>query len=334
MSEVQARRIVFPEQHRVELETFDVGPVPDDRILLRTRYSLMSTGTENIILAGLFDDGTHWSGYARYPFHPGYSAVGEVTEVGASVRGVSAGDLLAARAPHASVHVLDPAFGTPIPVGLDLRRAVWFGLAKIALMGARAARYGLGSTVLVVGAGPIGQMSVRWASAAGVRQVVVVDPATRRLEAARRGGAATVINAPADSARAAVLDACGGILPDVVIDTTGNAAVLAPALGLVADRGRVVVLGDTGYPAHQHLTSDLITRGLEIVGAHDAHSMTGPNWDGDRSLHELFFDLLQTGRFDVDGLVTNEFAPEQCVDAYELVQERRADTLGVLFDWD
>ena len=38
----------------------------------------MSSGTETIALHGRLDPGTHWATYVRYPFHPGYSAVGIV----------------------------------------------------------------------------------------------------------------------------------------------------------------------------------------------------------------------------------------------------------------
>jgi hypothetical protein len=57
-------------------------------------------------------------------------------------------------------------------------------------------------------------------------------------------------------------------------------------------------------------------------------------WDGDRSLHELFFELVGRGRFALDGLHTHTFSPEECEAAYALVGvESRADTMGVLFDW-
>ena len=57
---------------------------------------------------------------------------------------------------------------------------------------------------------------------------------------------------------------------------------------MTADHGRLVLLGDTGTPELQHLTSDVIRRGLTIVGAHDRHApadpMPGIEWDARRSL--------------------------------------------------
>jgi threonine dehydrogenase-like Zn-dependent dehydrogenase len=241
---------------------------------------------------------------------------------------------VAARIGHASAHIHPARLCTVVPDGIDLRDACWFALAKIALVGARVAEHGLGSSVLVIGAGPVGQMSVRWANAAGARRMVVVDPFRLRLELASHGGATAVVQQSFGADSEQVLEACGGAGPDIVIDATGNAEVFAEALRLVAYRGRVVVLGNTGMPAEQRLTDDVINRGLHIVGAHDALTMMSPDWDGDRSLHEMFFDLVKSGRFDLDGLVTNAFDAAAATDAYRDVDERRGEMVGVCLDWD
>jgi hypothetical protein len=62
--------------------------------------------------------------------------------------------------------------------------------------------------------------------------------------------------------------------------------------------------------------------------------MKQPGWDGDRALHELLFDLVRRGRFDVDHLNTHTFAPADCVAAYDFATQRRGDTMGVLLRLD
>src|SRR4030095_9145763 len=101
--------------------------------------------------------------------------------------------------------------------------------------------------------------------------------------------------------------------------------VFAEALRIVAYRGRVVVLGNTGMPAEQRLTDDVINRGLHIVGAHNALTMMSPDWDGDRGLHEMFFDLVKSSRFDLRGLVTHTFDAAAAADAYREVDERHGE---------
>lgn len=326
-------RIIFPERNVVALEQFELGPTLDDSVRIRTLYSLVSAGTEGIVLRGMFDPGTHWAKWVTYPFQPGYSVVGVVDEIGCEVTDFAVGDRVAARVGHATEHVVPARLCTRIQDEIPLDQACWFGLAKIALMGARAAEYRLGDTVVVIGAGPIGQMSVRWAVASGAGTVVVVDPIAPRLDAARRGGAHACIAAPVAEAHDQIIAACGGTRPRIVIDSTGNAAVFAAALGLIAEYGRLVLLGDTGSPVSQHLTEDVIVRGLTIVGAHDRHSTTTADWDGDRGLHELFFRLACAGRFHLEGLNTHTFTPNDCEAAYALAIERSGEALGIVFDW-
>jgi threonine dehydrogenase-like Zn-dependent dehydrogenase len=101
-------------------------------------------------------------------------------------------------------------------------------------------------------------------------------------------------------------------------------------LGLAGLFGKVVLLGDTGYPGRQSLTSDVMTKGLTIVATHDHQDRGGFT---QRRIDAMFFDLLRSGNFKLDGLITHEFAPRDCEAAYQLATERRHDALGVLFDW-
>lgn len=325
-----ARRLVFPEKQSVLIETFDPGLPGKGQVRVRTHLSLMSTGTENIVFNRLFDPGTNWDNWVKYPFYPGYTAVGVVEALGEGVDKLRVGDRVAYRFGHQSHAVGDAASCYPIPESLPFEQAVWFALAKIAFHGAKAAGYRLGDRLLIIGAGPIGQMSVRWARAAGAAEILVVDTAVHRMPLAKAGGATATITAPIDQAREAILEAGGGELPRVVIDSTGNAAVFAAALGLAADHGRVVILGDTGQPTLQTLTTDVINRGLTIVGAHDTHNT--PEWN-DSTITRLFNDLAVTGRFPLEGLTSHVFKPDQCAEAYATANRERASTMGILFDW-
>ena len=325
---VRSLRLVFPAKQQVHTTLEDLPPLQAGEVLVRTQFSLMSTGTENIVFNRLFDPGTHWDKWVQYPFYPGYSAVG-IVEASESPA-FKPGDRVAARAKHQSRFVKPGDDCYPIPANLPFEQALWFALAKIAWHGARAADYKLGDSVLIIGAGPIGQMSIRWARAAGATSILVVDAAPERMALATAGGASTVIPLPVDQARDAILAANGNRLPRVVIDTTGNAEVFTAALGLADQYGKVVILGDTGRPASQTLSSDVITRGISIVGVHDGHNTA--EWNG-ASISRVFFALASTGRFPLEGLNTHHFQPEDCAKAYETANRERTRTMGIVFDW-
>jgi len=326
----QARRLVFPAKQQVLIEPFDPGKPAKGQVLVRTQLSLMSTGTENIVFNRLFDPGTHWDNWVKYPFYPGYTSVGIVEALGEDVTMVKAGDRVAFRQGHRSHAIVDEVACYSIPDELPFEQAAWFALAKITFVGALAADYRLGDSALVIGAGPIGQMSIRWASAAGLNPIIAIDTAKSRMPLAQAGGATDVITAPITEAREALQRIGRGRLPKFVIDSTGNAAVFSAALGLVADRGRVVIMGDTGSPASQTLTTDVITRGISIVGAHDLHNTV--EWH-DATIVRYFYSLVTSGRFSLEGLTSHVFTPDQCAEAYLTANRDRSSTMGLIFDW-
>ncbi|HEX4140464.1 MAG TPA: zinc-binding alcohol dehydrogenase [Candidatus Methylacidiphilales bacterium] len=327
---MNAQRLVFPARQKVLLEDFDPGTPGPGQVLVRTHLSLMSTGTENIVFNRLFEPGTHWDNWVKYPFYPGYAMVGVVEKMGEGVTSLKIGQRVAYRNGHRSHDVVDAGKCYPIPDNVAFERAAWFALAKITFHGAFGAGYSLGDTVLIIGAGPIGQMSIRWARAAGAASIIVVDTAVTRLPLAKAGGATAVVEISIAEAREGVLAAGHGRLPRVVIDSTGNAAVFAAALGLTRDFGKLVIMGDTGAPAQQKLTSDVIMRGLNIVGVHDSHNTAAWN---EKTITHLFFELASSDRFPLEGLTSHVFTPADCAEAYATANRDRASTMGLLFDW-
>ena len=61
-------------------DVFETG-----ELLIRTRCTLMSIGTELTIFSGAFPANSAWSSYGKFPFVPGYSNVGEVVGIGGNV---------------------------------------------------------------------------------------------------------------------------------------------------------------------------------------------------------------------------------------------------------
>ncbi len=319
-----ARRIIFPEQGQVALRDFE-PPAPEaGQIRVKTRYSLISIGTETTILHAKYDPSSHFGRMFSFPqLKTGVQAIATVEEVGHEVDQFAVGDTIFMRHAHASHWTLAADACSLVAPGLDLKAACWCGLAKTAFRAAHAAPFALGGEVLIIGAGPVGQMALRWAAAAGMRRIVVADVSGKRLGFARRGGATHIF----EGAIEALLEEGGAPL---IVDTTGNAAVFAEALRLLAPLGKLVLLGDTGFPGRQSLTSDMMMKGLTVVATHDHRDRDG--WT-QRQIDALFFDLLGSGRFDASGLITHEFTPEDCAEAYALASDNREDAVGILFDW-
>ncbi|HRU00933.1 MAG TPA: zinc-binding alcohol dehydrogenase, partial [Victivallales bacterium] len=321
----------FNTKIKIGKVSFEISDLKDGEVKVRTHFSLMSTGTENIVFNRNFDPGTHWDKWVKYPFYPGYTCCGVVEELGKNVSSIKKGDRVAITRGHASAHIVSEADCIKIPDSISDSDAPWFKLAKISAMAARVANLSLGSSVLIVGAGPIGQMAIRWCSVAGSFPIIVVDSVKMRIEMAKKGGASHCISKSLSESFEEIKKICGGDGPQTVIDSTGHYQVFQDVLKIAGKFGRVVILGDTGSPANQHLSSEVMTKGLHIVAAHDCHET--PNWNF-KIISNLFFEFVKSGKFSLEGLNTHIFEPEQYREAYKIANEKRGETMGILFKWN
>ena len=104
-------------------------------------------------------------------------------------------------------------------------------------------------SVAVVGAGPIGLMALMAARIRGARNVVAIEMAERRIEAARQCGANHVINPKREDAEKRALELTGGQGFDVVVECAGQPATALLAGRMTRTRGRLVVMGVFEQPA-------------------------------------------------------------------------------------
>ncbi|HEY6798032.1 MAG TPA: bi-domain-containing oxidoreductase, partial [Kineosporiaceae bacterium] len=265
-----------------ELTVLDV-PVPAGRpggVLVRSRYSLISTGTElmkvseaRLSLLGkararpdqvrkLLDSVAQQGPVATYQkamnqldsYTPlGYSLCGEVIEVGAGAEEFSVGQLVAAAgnefALHAEVNWVPVNLCVPVPDGVAPEHAAFATVGAIAMQGVRRGEVALGETACVIGLGLIGQLVVRLLVAAGV-QVVGLDTVEARCRDGEKAGA-LLCAAPDDEGLRAVervlLERSGGLGADHVFLAAGGSSngPVEVAARLARDRARVVDIGKT-----------------------------------------------------------------------------------------
>lgn len=106
-----------------------------------------------------------------------------------------------------------------------------------------------GETCLIIGAGPIGLSTLEFVKLAGATPIVA-DLSQPRLNFCRRALGVERVLQPAADFAGQVREACGGQLPEVVIDATGNPQSMSAAFGLIAPGGRLVYVGLTGEEVH------------------------------------------------------------------------------------
>lgn len=176
----------------------------------------------------------------------------------------------------------------------------------------------LGSSVAILGAGPVGVAAAALARLAGAHPVIVVGAPATRLEFARTMGATHVL--PLDVAhaeRAAEVRALtGGHGVDVVIEAAGDPRAFTQALDLVRDGGRVVIAGQytDGGDVSVNPHAQVNRKHVEIRGC----------WGCDFShFHRAIGVLAEQGKaLPWAGAVTGRYTLEQAGDALAAVERR------------
>ena len=123
-----------------------------------------------------------------------------------------------------------------------------------------------GSTVFVVGCGPIGCFAVGIARAAGAAKVIASDVNDKRLALAQRMGAHVTINAVRDDVVRTVLGETGGEGADVVCEMSGVPSALHQAFAAVRMGGRVQLLGIPKGEIPVDLAKEIIFKGITVYG--------------------------------------------------------------------
>jgi len=162
--------------------------------------------------------------------------------------------------PKRNVHLL--------PQGLDPATAALAEPAACCLSGLEMFRMPRGATVLVIGGGVIGLLTLALARTRGAATAILSDPIASRREAARRLGADVVIDPTAEDVKAVVARLTGGRGVDVACEAVGKPELVGQAIALTRPRGVVQLVGVS--PVGSRLPADLYDlhyRELTLQGA-------------------------------------------------------------------
>jgi threonine 3-dehydrogenase len=172
-----------------------------------------------------------------------------------------------------------------------------------------------GSTVLVIGCGPIGCFGVGVARAAGASLVIASDYNARRLDIARCMGAHVLLNPAKDDVVARAYELTNGNGVDLVCEMSGHPAGHAQAFAAARLGGRVNLLGTPSRPTEVHFAREIIFKGLTLYGV-TGRKMYG-TWD-------QMLRFLRAGQLDPRPVLTHRFPLERIADAIQVIKEGEA----------
>lgn len=329
--------ITFPRPREVELEQRERPRLQAGALLVRSRATLVSPGTEVTILSGDFRAGSAWAAYGVFPFDPGYSNVGVVEEVGEGLDAAWLGQRVASYAPHARYAAIRPEIARPVPNGIDDDQATLFALAETVMNGLRRARISWGEDVVIFGAGVLGQLAARFCLLAGAAHTIVVDVAASRLNLLPDEPSLVRVDATREQPLDVVARVTAGRLADVVIELTGAPDVIPGEFAVLRTQGRFLMLSSPRGEGTMFNFHDLCNAtSVEIIGAHADSSppVATPANPWTRARHsELYFDLVASARLDIAPVITRRVPYGEGPDVYRSFLEGASSDLGVVLDW-
>lgn len=358
----------------IEVAEVPVPTIGDKFVLVRTTASVISAGTEKTKIdmgrKSLLEKARtrpdlvkqvirklQTEGFAKTlgtvntrlgaPNPLGYSSAGVAVAVGGLVEGLHPGDRVACGgagyANHAEFAAVPKNLIVRVPAEVSDEEAAFATLGAIALQGVRLADPKLGETVLVLGLGLLGQITVQLLRANGCR-VLGTDLDASLIALAEKFGAQGVPSADAESACRALT---AGLGVDAVLVCAGSSSNQPIELcgRVTREKGRVVVVGAVRMDIPRE---DFFRKEISVVisrsygpGRYDpGYEENGNDYPPgyvrftEQRNMQTIVDLVAQGRLDVRSLITHRFALEEAVQAYALIEgEKREPYLGIVLNY-
>ena len=335
-------------------------PIPNPgpgEILIKNHYSVVSSGTElaaiDVANTSVVDKFQNPSNIERgldllqnegvkavwnaifpknlIPIQLGYSSSGEVVKVGKGVSEFHIGDKVVSNGSHAEYVVVNENLCSRIDDNTDIKEAAFTVLGSIALHGLRLSDTSLGSKVVVIGLGVIGQLVCRLAEAQG-SEVVGIDPDNERTK-------------NGDNFYTSI-DDIEFTNVDTVIITAASISndPIEVATKIARNKAKIVVIGDVPLNISRN---DFYYKELELVvsksygpGRYDKqYEILGNDypieyvrWTENRNF-EAFTKLLSQKQIHILDLVSEEVAFENAPSVYEKFEEE-IKPLSIILRYD
>jgi L-iditol 2-dehydrogenase len=251
----------------------------------------------------------------------GHEAAGDVIELGPDVAGLAKGTRVALRSilgcgrcdlcqrgqpnvceqrqglgmqfdgAYAERMVVPAELAVPIPDALTYEHAALVEPFAVALHAVAITPLEPTDDVVIVGAGPIGLLTLLAVHLRGARSVAITDRSPHRLAMARSLGADLAIDVRATDPVDAIRSATAGRGADVVFEAVGVTATVVQSLAAVRTAGHVTWIGNSA-PIVELPMQDLVTRELTLRGSYTFSSE-----------FEEAIDLLATSQVDISPLI-------------------------------
>ncbi|WP_175419119.1 zinc-binding dehydrogenase [Acidipropionibacterium acidipropionici] len=211
-----------------------------------------------------------------------------------------------------------------VPDAIDPVKGAILGCAAMTAYGAvrRGAALRYGETVAVVATGGVGSNIIQISKAFGAKQIIAIDVADDKLEAARALGATDVVNSMNENVHDTVFALTGGRGVDVAFEALGRPQTWNSALDALRDGGRMVPIGlGAGVQTAEVEINRTVRRSQSIIGNYGARTR--------QDLPEVV-RMAAEGSIHYQDIVTRKFSLDQAGEGYELLKAGKIQGRGVV----
>ncbi len=299
-----------------------------------------------------YRDGHIGDWWVRQPHVLGHEFAGRIVALGANISGYSIGDAVAIEpiipceecvacvagrynlclnlrftgSPHTDGAFQDyvitrPRFTHPIPTGVPFWTAALAEPTSVAVHAVRRSGLRLGDRVAVIGAGPIGLLTIAVARASGAGTIVAFDLEENRLEAARQMGADRVqISSPAAASELSASTQSQDA--DIVFEAVGLPQTLENALAMVRPGGSLTVIG---VNPEERIPFNLMLAQSKEVDIATVYL--------GRDAFPTALELLASKRVNPEPMLTHSYPLAQLSEALDTASQQRDQAIKVLINW-
>lgn len=210
---------------------------------------------------------------------------------------------------------------TPLPDSFSLEDGAMIEPMAVAVHAVRRADGIAGKDIVVIGAGPIGNLVAQTAKGMGARKVMITDVSDYRLGIARECGIDECVNTSREPFGEAMLRVFGPDKADFIYDCAGNNRTMGEAIAH-ARKGSAIIL--------VAVFAGMASVDLAMVNDHELDIRSTMMYRHEDYLEAI--RLVEEGRINLRALVSRRFPFRQFQEAYDYIDQHREMTMKVLIN--
>ena len=216
---------------------------------------------------------------------------------------------------------VDASKVTPIPTEMSYEEGAMIEPLAVAVHGVKQMGDVTGMNIVVIGAGPIGNLVAQTAKGMGAAKVMITDVSDYRLEKAKECGIDICVNTRNKDFGEAMVEVFGPDKADVIYDCAGNNITMGQAIQH-ARKGSVIVL--------VAVFAGMATIDLAVANDHELDIKSTMMYRHDDYVDAI--RLVDEGKVLLTPLISKTFAFKDYLKAYEYIEENRETTMKVIIN--